>query len=323
MLPMRAVVTSLAVGVAVVYGAAPCTAAPAPACLPATASLTYVAGDEDGLQLCYNEDREGIPVACAAAVLNSSPYAVAPWTRPEVRVSSVRGVDNRAVEVCEGKGACKTFPLGGLLDQYSSVEQVAVVNRKIGRLAVLTGAQEDGSGPPMLELYDLKSGERLRSRPMTRDRPAATSDYRCGDLAWLGDTLLVRTNVCAGPGGQSWLARGRDLRPIGLLGTAKMNTYGARPIHVAGRRWAFLTAFSRELVVQDVVRGKVLRVVKLEGLWDTGDEDPDWLAAWADGRVAVVKDGDDFGRVIVFGARGKTPVSTLEPVRCAPLPPGQ
>lgn len=297
-----------------------CLLAPATAwaqpCLPASSNLTDARATAEGVVFCHDAGVEGVAPQCfSAAVGPTGRYNPEPQPTPETPISLTRTVDDRAVEVCEREDACKTIRVGGVLDHRLPTEQIAAVNWKLGRLAVLTGVQET-EALPRVELYDARSGKRLASRPLPFGKKPGKSDYRCGDLAWLGDTLLVRTNVCAGPGGQSWLARGRNLRPIGLLGTRKMNTYRAAPVRVAGNRWAFLATFSRALVVQDIRTGKVLRTISLEGHVEEVDEDSDRVVALADGRLAVVLGADRVGKLLIFGRTAKPEV--LTPERCAP-----
>jgi hypothetical protein len=298
-----------------------CAAATAQKCLPESSSLTHAEAVPGGVAYCHDTGEEGVPPVClkAAWSADAAPYSATVYRRPDVPVSGIRTVDDKAVEVCEPSGGCRLFETG-LLDPYLSADRVAAVNRRLGRLAVLTGAQESSDPFPRVQLYDLKTGKLLRSRAMTFERPAKTSDYVCGDLRWLGDTLLISTNVCAGPGGQSWLARGRNLAPIGLLGSRRMNTYGARPVHVRGNQWAFLSAFSRELVVQDIVRGKVLRRINLKGVVEEGDEDGDFLVALPGDRLAIVLGGRQLGDIVLFGKGGGAPESRHTAPRCPKAP---
>ena len=85
-------------------------------------------------------------------------------------------------------------------------------------------------------------------------------------------------------------------------------------------RLAFLSAFSRELVVQDIVRGKVLRRINLKGVVEEGDEDGDFLVALPGDRLAIVLGGRQLGDIVLFGKGGGAPESRHTAPRCPKAP---
>ena len=90
---------------------------------------------------------------------------------------------------------------------------------------VLLGEAEAGKG--YAEVYDVVKAKRLATIRY------AHGDYKCGEVAMLGETIYIGTNVCLGPAGRAALytAKGRRSR---TSAASDFGTYGNAI--VAGRR---------------------------------------------------------------------------------------
>jgi hypothetical protein len=218
-------------------------------CLPqdASASLADFTATEKAAVFCIKTEEA---TQCWAIDLATGALTKGAPPSPPAKPYEVKQADG-AAQICKtGGGACVTLDLPKLpkSDDAGSY-QIAV--KPDGKLAVATGGELK-----QLVVLDAISGKKRKSFKVGHD------DYACmGSAAWVGDSIYVTANVCAGPGGQGYV-----YTPAGkLLGsTTKVNAYGSEPgVQVDGDQWAFTNFGGNGYEVLDVKTGKTIRVVEV------------------------------------------------------------
>jgi hypothetical protein len=196
------------------------------------------------------------------------------------------------VKVCKsGGGGCRSYAPKGLLKDGPRLW--ARVN-EAGTLMVIEIPGPAGA-LAAAETYDLATGKRIaRFKATTPDAP-------CGSVDLVGDTVLLTTTVCEGPGESSWLVtpRGKKIAKVGA-GVAFFSTAEMTPLHLSGDLWAFNAGNGgNEVVVQDVRTGKVKARMKLSAA-DTDAFSATALAGDGAGGIAVVVGGPRDGDVLLL-----------------------
>ena len=220
---------------------------------------------------------------------------------PKSGVTSIIKITGNTIEVCASPGApCKNVLVEG---SGETIEPDDVSLEQSGtRLAVIVGADE--SEERWLHVYEVDSGKRS-----ARFR-ASEGDYLCNSPQWLGTALAIHGNVCAGPGGLTWIVDPKSGDKKTTIGDKeKVNTYGVNPVRAKGEVWAFLDAFAADLVLQDVQTGEVSGVLALSGFFPKhqgpSSENTSAAIALPNGQVAVVLSDEAAGIVIIVDEKAK------------------
>jgi hypothetical protein len=158
---------------------------------------------------------------------------------------------------------------------------------------VLLGDAEHGKG--YAEIWDVAN---------------ARGEFRCGEVDMVGDTIYVSASTCEGPAARAALYSLKG-KKIANVGGKEFGSYGSAHVQVAGPTWAFLDENGSRLVVQDVVKGKVVKTIDTSALW-TPDGATSTTAMGNPGEHALVKLGD--GKLaIIAGTPASGSIATVDP----------
>lgn len=290
---------------------------PAGTCLPGPAygpQLERLALDGDALSFCRYE---GEGPACYVFDLASETLRAAPVPEGEPDYDAFPGLrapeDRGTVERCAPEGRCQRLAVPSGFTAMSGAVSAS------GELAALTLTMvRGGVGGHDVQVYALPSG-----RPVTRFE-VKDEVFGCARVDFVGETLLVQLDICAGPAGRAWLADPKTGVKIADVGGPDFGAWSLHPQHVAGDRWAFREESGVEVVIQDVRTGAIAHRVDLRDTLartDDGalDTDPSSGAMFRarDGALVVVHDAGAQGTIVkVDGATGRVAAVVKMP-RCA------
>jgi len=228
---------------------------PKPACITPPeelASITHASGGTASVQYCI-----GTAVDQCFALelgdgklthLGTPPAAQPPGLDTNAHVETT----NPELKVCTGE-SCKTLTpqvWPGAAPLHAATNgQVAVV---------LLGDDEAGRG--YADVYDVARAKKLASFRY------AHGDFRCGDVAMLGDTIYISASTCQGPSARGALYTTRG-RKIANVGGKDFGTYGSSFTQVDPTTWAFLGENGNKIALQDVVTGKVTKTIAVAQLF--------------------------------------------------------
>lgn len=206
-----------------------------------------------------------------------------PKPQPQALTAEARvETTNPELKVCTEATGCKT-----LTPQVwpGAAPLRAATNGTVA--AVMLGDAEAGKG--YVELYDVQKTKKLATVRYAR------GEFRCGDIAMLGETLYVNATVCSGTSGRASLysSKGRKIANVG--GKPDFGTFGNAYTQVDGTMWAFLEENGNRLALQDVIKGKVVKAIDVTPLFaDAGS-----AKMGNPGESAIVRLGN--GKVAVIG----------------------
>jgi len=177
----------------------------------------------------------------------------------------------------------------------------------------LTWAERDATGERVLAVVSSADGDdlhlllfRARDRKRLARVPISNDDESCGSARFVGPSVLVIRDVCAGPGGTAWLVKADTGATIGPVGRGDAwNAWDVDVAHLEGDRWAFREAGGEEVVVHDVRTGELVKVIDLrdthprEGDFVLSDPSLGAMFKTAAGELVVVHDGVGQGRVVL------------------------
>jgi hypothetical protein len=196
-------------------------------------------------------------------------------TNPDLKVCNTTGCKTLTPQIWPG-----TAPLH------------AATNGSIA--AVMLGDADKGKG--YVDVFDVMKSKKLASFKFAR------GDFKCGDVALLGNTIYVMTNMCANPSGRGSLytVRGRKIANVGGKGT--FGTYGGAFTQVEGSQWAFLEENGNMVVLQDVVKGKVAKTIDVTTLFDPvkmSNPGESAIVRYGTGQLAVIGGSPANGSVAI------------------------
>lgn len=239
--------------------------------------------------------------ACYAADLDSgalSPrpvpagYADREWPGRPLPASFKLSEDRKGAQLCGDGGRCRALPI---TPRGAYIEAVSVsADQRHAALTVVVDEQY------YIQLFALPSGRPGKRITVSR------SPYPCASGSFIGNTLLVEQNICAGPAGYSWLASPTSARRIAWVGGEGFDSYAPMPVHVQGDLWAFREGRGLAVVVQDVVTGAIAHQIDLSATVPKDEEgtpmaDPTggaMLDNRARGELVLVHDGPAQGSVV-------------------------
>ncbi len=256
---------------------------PRPACIrppEETAIVNSATADDSHVSYCVGTAVDQcFSLDLATATLK--PLDDAP--EPQPRSLDVAGrieTTNPELKVCSAE-ACKT-----LTPQVwpGAAPLHAATNGTIA--AVMLGDAPAGRG--YVDVYDVAKAKKVSTFRYAR------GEFKCGEIAMLGSTIYVATNVCEAPSGRAALytIKGKKLANVG--GRADFGTFGTAFTQVDGASWAFLGENGNKLVIQDVVKGKVTKTIDTSALFTTvasanmGNPGESAIVRLGAGRLAVI-----------------------------------
>ncbi len=118
----------------------------------------------------------------------------------------------------------------------------------------------------------------------------ARGDFRCGEVAMLDNTIYLSATQCGQPAARAGLYTLAGRR-IANVGGKDFGSFGSAYVHVDGATWAFLEENATQLVLQDVVKGKIWKTIDTSALFSDakmGTPGESALVRLLDGRLAVI-----------------------------------
>jgi hypothetical protein len=259
---------------------------PKPVCVTPpeeTATIGHATSDGSQVQYCIG-DKE-----CFAVDLGSGVYhrLVEPPKKaaPRARVEAV----NPKLDICNG--ASCTSLVGKVMPNAASLR--AATNDDGTYAVVLLGDAPKGRG--YAEVWNVAKTKR---RAIFR---YARGVYRCGVVAMLENTIYVSAEQCGQPAARAGLYA-LNGRKIANVGGKDFGSFGGAYVHVDGATWAFLEESANRIVLQDVIKGKILKTIDTTALFDTGGAKmgtpgESALVRLADGRLVVIAGSPATGNV--------------------------
>jgi hypothetical protein len=117
---------------------------------------------------------------------------------------------------------------------------------------VLLGDAAAGRG--YAEVWDVTTRKKLARFRYAR------GEFRCGDVTIIDDTILLSARMCNAPAARAALYSLKGRR-IANVGGRDFGVYGGAHAAVDTKQWAFLEENGAQVVVQDLVRGKILKKI--------------------------------------------------------------
>lgn len=118
----------------------------------------------------------------------------------------------------------------------------------------------------------------------------ARGDFRCGEVAMLDNTIYLSAAQCGQPAARAGLYTLAGRR-IANVGGKDFGTFGSAYVHVEGATWAFLEENATQLVLQDVVKGKIWKTIDTSSLFaeaKMGTPGESAIVRLEDGRLVVI-----------------------------------
>jgi len=173
---------------------------------------------------------------------------------------------------------------------------------------VLLGDAQAGKG--YAEVWDVPGDKKLSSFKYAR------GEFRCGDVSMVGDTVYVAASTCDSPGARGALYTTKGVK-IANVGGADFGAYGNAVARIDDTTWAFLEENAGQIAIQDVVKGKIKKVIDTAALWSSdgnkealGNPGESALISLGGGKLAIVAGAPANGSVgVVDIATGKVNVT--------------
>lgn len=281
-------------------------AAKAPACIqpPETeANVTRATGDASKLSFCIGATTE----QCFALDLVGGKLA----RLAEAPVGDRRGAHvetiNPELKVCTG-GDCKTLTpniLPGVAALHATTNDAGTI------AVVLLGDAAAGKG--YAEVWDVATGKRTATFKYTR------GEFKCGEVRMAGDSIFLNASTCGSPAARGALYSLKG-KKIANVGGKDFGTFGNALAHVEGTTWGFLEENGNQLAIQDVAKGKVIKLIDITHLWSPdgqkakdamGNPGESALVPLGNGKLAVIAGAPSTGKVaIVDVASGSVTLAT-------------
>ena len=267
---------------------------PAPACIKPleeeTVAITPAVADGTRVEYCVGGNRDQCFALDTAngnfEKLDAPPKSTAlanahvETTTPEIKVCQMEN--------------CKTLTPKVL----PTMAQMRAATNADGSVAVfLLGDAAAGKG--YAEVWDVPGMRKLSSFKYAR------GEFKCGDVAIIDDTIYVAANACGQPAARGTLFSITGKR-IANVGGNDFGVYGNAYAAVDKKQWAFLEENGNQIVVHDLVHGKLLKRIDLSVLFKEGgnatmgNPGESALVRLAPGKLAVIGGAPATGHVAVI-----------------------
>jgi hypothetical protein len=269
--------------------------APAPpACVPVpeeVAPITSAAVDGSRVEYCVGDKPDqcyALDVASGGfEKLRERPLQAGDPTKPEqARVE----MTTPKLEICQSQTCTSLTPK--VLPNAATIR--AATNAE-GTIAVfLLGDAAAGKG--FAEVWDVTKGKRTSTFRYAR------GDFKCGEVAILGEIVYIAASTCGAPSarGALFTLRGRRIANVG--GKTDFGVYGRAFAQVDGNTWAFLEESGTKVAIQDVVKGKVEKTIDINALFrasnaEMGNPGESAIVRMGDGKLAIIAGAPATGSV--------------------------
>ncbi len=236
------------------------------------ASIVHASSDGTQLQYCIGE------TDCFAVDLGSNTYhrLIEP-PKPVLGGARVEAVIPK-LDVCTGTTctalASKVMPATSTMRAATNSDGTFAV--------VLLGDAPKGAG--YAEVWNVAKTKKAATFRYAR------GDFRCGEVAMLDNTIYLSAAQCGQPAARAGLYTLAGRR-IANVGGKDFGTFGSAYVHVDGATWAFLDENATQLVLQDVVKGKIRKTIDTSALFrdaKMGTPGESALVRLTDGRLAII-----------------------------------
>lgn len=181
----------------------------------------------------------------------------------------------------------------------AGVSTIRAATNATGSVAVvLLGDAPAGKG--YAEIWDVPRTKRVTSFKYAR------GELRCGDVAMLGESIYLAASACKQPTARAALYTTKG-KKIANVGGVEFGVYGHARVQLDATTWAFLEENARQVVLQDVVKGKLKKTIKLTSLF-VGDG----AQMGNPGESAIVK-LDSGMLVVIAGAPATGNLALVDP----------
>ncbi len=284
----------------------PAPPAPRPVCIAASdevASIAHATSDGARVQYCVGtNDAECFALDLETGRFTRLTAPPKPTEAPRAQVVTT----NPELKVCMSESCTALTP--NILPGSTVIRGAA---NAAGTYAVfLLGDAPQGKG--YAEIWDVAKTKRAGTFRYAR------GEFKCGEVALLDDTIYLSASQCGAPAARATLYTLKG-RKIANVGGKDFGTYGGAFAQVSGNTWAFLEENGNELVLQDIVKGKVVKTIDTSSLFklggaEMGNPGESALVRVSDTKLAVVAGAPSSGSV------GLVDVPTGE-IRVMPAPP--
>jgi len=223
-----------------------------PACITppdVATAITHATGDANQVAYCIGSACFSLDLASGKLARLAKPPVAQPaaleaparveTTSPDLRICAAAGCKSLAPQLWPGIATMRAATNGAFA-------------------VVLLGDAEHGNG--YADVWDVGNAKKVATFRY------AHGDFRCGDVAMLGETIFIGANACQGPSGRGVLYSLKG-KKIASVGDQEFGTFGNVAIQIEGATWAFLEENATKIVVQEVVKGKLDRTIDTSELW--------------------------------------------------------
>ncbi len=253
--------------------------------------ITHASGDATHVQYCLADQ-------CFALTLGSGKLERLASPPVEPTDAAVAHVEAQSPElkVCSSAGCKALTP--AVMPGANPLH--AATNADGTYFVVLLGDAEAGKG--YAEVWDVAKAKKAATFRYAR------GDFKCGEVAMVGSSIYVGTSECTSPSARAALYSVKGTK-IANVGGKDFGVYGNAKVQVEGNLWAFLEENGNHVALQDVVKGKVTKMLDLTSLWHEdavskgeamGNPGESTIVRIADNRIAVVAGSPANGSVAVI-----------------------
>ncbi len=281
-----------------------------PACitpLDETVAITHATVDGTHVQYCIGGDRD----QCFALDTATGAFAKLPEPPKSSELANARvETTTPELKVCQLETCTSLTP-----KVLPAMMQLRAATNASGSIAVfLLGDAQAGKG--YAEVWDVATTKKLASFKY------AHGEFKCGDVAIIDDTIYLAASTCGSPAARATLYSLKG-KKIAAVGGNDYGMYGNAYAAVDTHQWAFLEENGNQLVVQDVVHGKIVKRIDTSRLFaDTGgammgNPGESALVRLAPGKLAVIGGAPATGHVAVVDV-GTGDVKVMKATICSP-----
>ena len=271
------------------------------ACIPTpdVASVTHAGADGNRVLYCVGGDASCFALDLATGKLER--LKAPPATTPVGNGARVETTDPE-LKVCTGSDCKALTPK--IMPGANPIR--AATNAAGTAFVLLLGDAEGGKG--YAEIWDVAKAKKTATFRYAR------GDYKCGEVAMLGDTIYVNATNCSGPTARAGLFSLKGAK-IANVGKGEFGTYGNALVQLTTSTWAFLEENGNRIAIQDVAKGKILKTIDVSALWRKDgspakekDKEP---AMGNPGESAIVR-VDDLRLAVIAGAPHNGSVAEID-----------
>lgn len=295
---------------------AACRASPPPPARPPTVSPPQPPTQIEAAQApaCVTVPDEGAAITQATIVDGMAKYCVGETGSECFQMSLDAGVLDRLTErpVIEAKKGARVEMTPPELKICEDDSCQSLTPKVLPAAARIRGATNTNGSFAVFLLGDANAGKGYAEIwNVDKTKKAATfryarGDFRCGEVAMVGDTIYVAATQCGQPAARAGLYSLKG-RKLGNVGGRDFGMYGNAFAHVDGTKWAFLEENGAQLAIQDVAKGKVTKLIDLGALWrsagvELGNPGESTVVRLADNQLAVIAGAPAAGSLALVDA---------------------